>query len=144
MRRFIPLLALLSLAFAPAPLPKRHKGAGDLDKLQGTWVLTWEEAAGEPYRGPRRVIVIKGSRFRFLDEKNARVSDWSLTLDATSGPKRFDMTDLDRPASSLWGDYCVEGDVLKTSYTWQQGERPRDVNSHTLRRIFSVYQRLNR
>jgi hypothetical protein len=42
MCRFLPLLALLSLAFAPVPLPKVRPGtpSDDLKAMQGTWYRT--------------------------------------------------------------------------------------------------------
>ena len=137
-------VALLSLAFAPAPLPKHRKAEGELDKLQGTWVLTRQECAGVPDKNLRITIVIRGTRFRYLDARGATISEWSLALDTESNPKRLDMADLGRPTSSQWGVYRFEGEVLKTCCTWQMGARPADFDSRKPLRIFSVYRRIKR
>src|SRR5262249_12053598 len=61
MRRLLPVLVLLSLAFAPAPLPKGP--AADLEKMQGVWVV--ESFIGNGVRMPatqENVWTIAGSR----------------------------------------------------------------------------------
>ena len=40
------LLAALSLAFAPAPLPRLAKPKTDLQKMQGDWEMVTETIAG--------------------------------------------------------------------------------------------------
>ena len=37
MRRILPLVVLLSVAFAPAPFPKQTTSKSDLRRLQGAW-----------------------------------------------------------------------------------------------------------
>jgi uncharacterized protein (TIGR03067 family) len=134
----------LSLAFAPAPQPKPRKVKAGLEALQGTWVLTRQECAGVPDKILDTAALIDGPRFRYLDAQRNPVSTFSLALDEGSSPKRFDMKDLDRPTSSLWGVYSVEGDTLTMCYTWQQGERPPDFDGRKPRRILAVYRRLQR
>src|SRR5262249_45379198 len=46
-RRALPLLAVLSLAFAPAPLPRKER-ATDLERLRGEWKLVSLTARGLP------------------------------------------------------------------------------------------------
>jgi uncharacterized protein (TIGR03067 family) len=50
-RRVLPLLAVASLAFAPAPFPRPAKpdvSQDDLDKMQGDWVLESEMFPDNP------------------------------------------------------------------------------------------------
>ena len=43
---FLLLTTVLSLAFAPAPLPRPDTGKDDLKKMQGTWEVTAFRVAG--------------------------------------------------------------------------------------------------
>ena len=67
MRHLLTFLAVLCLAFAPAPFLKSVPSKHDLKKLQGEWVLVREShATGPPRRKRDLAAVIKGGRVTFL------------------------------------------------------------------------------
>ena len=63
MRRVLPLLAVLALAFAPAPLPKKDRQREDPTDVNGTWE-----------------IITKGDHYR---------EDYVMRLDPTVSPPAF-------------------------------------------------------
>jgi uncharacterized protein (TIGR03067 family) len=114
MRRFLPLLVLLSLAFAPAPLPKpdRRAGCADLKAMQGTWYRTSVIANGiEHERTPGGTkIVITDTHLQFPSPLDA----WTITLDAKKSPKHFDYVGNSHYTNDtiFRGIYRLEGDTL--------------------------------
>jgi uncharacterized protein (TIGR03067 family) len=88
------------------------RDAGDLKKLQGTWVLVSEREEGRPVRVANLRAVIDGNDLTyFLDGK--RSGEWHFTLDAKVRPKAIDLRRYP-PAGPLLtrAVYVLEGDTL--------------------------------
>src|ERR1700733_13562766 len=97
MRRVLPLIAVLSLSFAPAPFPKPAKPESskeDLKKMQGTWTRVSVTIQGQKVeeRPGTIAIVITGTHLQFPDP----LDGWTITVDAKKRPKVFDCL-MDRP-----------------------------------------------
>jgi uncharacterized protein (TIGR03067 family) len=146
MRRVLPLYAVLSLAFAPAPLPKPIPKA--LKAMQGHWtVQDWGFAAPKEQavllRGPwlRRkpkdeVVIIPGfaevvgSNMAF--STNGKItSRWLLHAVIDRGAGNASVLDLVQPQgrSKMQGIYKIEGDTLTICYRDPGRHRP-DVFSN--------------
>jgi uncharacterized protein (TIGR03067 family) len=81
MRRILPLLALalLSLAFAPAPFPKSRNTDStkeDMKAMQGEWAGQFADSA---------LITIVGDRMVYTSDYG-----WKFTLNAKTTPKRIE------------------------------------------------------
>src|SRR5262245_25814464 len=95
MRRYLLLFALLSLAFAPAPLP-RPDGPSDAQKLQGKWERT------HIYNGPllipekpgEVILRINGEKAAF-SRNGEEQTRWTIKLDAKTSPKGLELVGLD-------------------------------------------------
>ncbi len=137
------LPALLSVAFAPAPLPRPDAGKEDLKELQGTWLPVEEARAGRP----RRVaedwrVAIAGDRMTFLQGGVARVV-YAIALDAGKRPKAIDMRAAGE--GTFRGIYALKGDTLIVcTGTVSDLDRPKAlVPTGPLQRR-EVYQRAKR
>ena len=118
MRRALPLLAVLSLAFAPAPLPRKERTT-DLERLRGEWKLVSITLQGAPQRWLPDAVIIEGDRIRYLLGGRA-VSEWTLSLDARSSPRRCVMRGMGvaREQEIAVGVYALHGDVLRLCYRY--------------------------
>src|SRR5262249_26276642 len=88
-------LATLSLAFAPAPLPKPNRpptAKGDLRVLQGRW-LQVDVPGGAGAREPLNlVLTVTGDRFTFRRDGRV-VSEWTVRLDPAKRPGALNLHD---------------------------------------------------
>jgi len=117
-RRTVSLLALavLSLAFAPAPKRKLDPTSKeDLKKMQGHWVLTSITFEGGPAAcvGAGRMTV-SGTRMQEPWLGGKGVTEYTITLNAAKTPKKLDAV--------LRGEvlrlvYELSGDELRMCYT---------------------------
>ena len=119
MRRFLPLIAVLSLAFAPAPFPRPLKldpGKEDLKKMQGEWVEIARNSDGVPIesiRGNWSVMVV-GDRISWRHSGD-EYTRWRVTLDTSKSPRAMTLTNeapADRVGVIAHSRYRVEGDTL--------------------------------
>lgn len=96
------LLAVLCLAFAPAPFPRSRKGPpkppGD---LLGRWVQL---------DLPTRTVVIAADSMTYYNAGSSTVP-YHLTIDSTKSPKTYDLTHK-ITKSKFAGIWKVEGDIL--------------------------------
>jgi uncharacterized protein (TIGR03067 family) len=148
MRKHLALLltAGLSVAFAPAPLPRVDpRNAEDLKKLQGTWVLVSEREEGRPLRVANRRAVIDGTDLTyFVDGK--RRGEWHFTLDARARPKAIDLRRYP-PADPLLtrAVYVLEGDTLTVCINGLvPSKRPADVSGTGPLHCVEVWKRQKR
>jgi uncharacterized protein (TIGR03067 family) len=149
MRRFLPLIAILSLAFAPAPFPRPLKadpGKADLKKMQGEWeCVSWSLNGNPLVTVNRRVTAVyDGNRMSCLTNGVA-TAKWVVTLDPSKEPKRMDLKDVNAPGETLLGIYKLDGDTLTCAFRNQANtsERPTDFNPHRLMGV-EVYKRKKR
>jgi uncharacterized protein (TIGR03067 family) len=135
MRRCALLLAVASLAFAPAPFPRQ--GAGDpskedLKKMQGTWTTLRRTYSGSPLASPGELtVVFTGDRVKYLVNGVVR-TEWIMTLDAKTKPKTLDRKKVSGSGAGqiLHGVYHLDGDTLTTCYYQLRGvtdQRPTDL-----------------
>jgi uncharacterized protein (TIGR03067 family) len=141
------LLALLSLAFAPAPLPrpaKRGPNGEELKKMQGTWALVSEREEGRQLRvGNVRAVIEDNDLTFFVGGK--KTGEWTFTLNATTKPKALDMQMCPPGDLLIRAVYALEGDTL----TICQGglvprRRPADLSGQGPLGIKQVWKRVKR
>jgi uncharacterized protein (TIGR03067 family) len=149
MRRVLPLLAaILALAFAPAPFPKRQDaGAADLKTMQGAWVLVCELKNGRREEMTRECVwLIEGDRIRAsLDGKEGSTS--FIKLDGRSKPRSIDLRTQRDQASHLPGIYVLERDLLNVCLgdpNDLRKLRPRDLSGFGQSRGVWVFKRKKR
>src|SRR5262245_33350458 len=129
MRSVLPLLAVLPLAFAPAPMQKPTDQA-ELRRFHGLWVLVSEFHGSVVQSRQLRWTVSGRSVVRTDDHGTYR---WEVTLAPTATPKALDMRLLRRGRleEPLRAIYTLKGDTLTLCYDMGQSTlRPR-VDSST-------------
>jgi uncharacterized protein (TIGR03067 family) len=106
------LAAVLSLAFAPAPLPRPKKAP----PLEGTWALVSRGPAGKetPERGGVKVVIGKG-RWAFTHDGKPGAEDYELVLNDRANPKTVDLKMASGRVVAR-GILVIEGDSLKFGY----------------------------
>src|SRR4051794_35288072 len=93
-------VAVLALAFAPAPLPRRSPAQGnDSRRIQGSWVLT---DSGGPGGRDKVRWVFAADTLEIRDGFNAY--PWEYRIDPTSSPRTLDMRSV-RGGSELKAVY---------------------------------------
>src|SRR4051812_26155940 len=108
--------SLLSLAFAPAPLPKPPRALDaqdDLKKLQGAWsVIAGPTGKGRQPKDDMQVV-FAGNRMTFR-RGGAVVTDWTITLNAKATPKGIDMKRVFPVAPlTILAVYGLDGDTFQ-------------------------------
>jgi uncharacterized protein (TIGR03067 family) len=129
MRRLLLTLALLSLAFAPAPFPKSggSKGGPNLT-IQGTWRQVDSQTT----------LIVTATRFEYYTKEHGPIK-YNLRFDATKTPPTYDL--LAGETLNAVGIYKVEGQTLTVCYT--AGGSPRPTSFEEDRRHFKeVFRRL--
>jgi uncharacterized protein (TIGR03067 family) len=129
-RRSFLLAASLSLAFAPAPLPKPDTGKDDLRKMQGEWVRVRYTLAGRAVGVDNSTITIANNHLRYGSTPG--VDEWILTLEYRKKPQVFDIRSLARGSRKVFrGIYRLEGDTLTvlSRDSPAEGGRPTDFDA---------------
>jgi uncharacterized protein (TIGR03067 family) len=109
MRRVLPLLALLALAFAPAPLPRRagpDDGRRDLQAMQGTWARMIGSAA----------VTIAGDRMEYHPDHA-----WKLRLNARANPRRIEAVGIGSEVAGQTRSGIYRLEEGKLIICWGQG-----------------------
>src|SRR4051812_41349847 len=111
MRRFaLPLaLALLSLAFAPAPFPREDRRNRGGPGMEGTW------------HGFQRLEVTQTRLTYWAGNNNAT---YELRVDRTARPATYDVNEFGTGSRKFLGIYKVEGDTLTICYREPEKGRP--------------------
>lgn len=125
-RLLFALLLLASLAFAPAPLPRRdrEKAQDDLVRIQGVWDRISHN--GQP--GPRSVVEVKGDVWIAVVHGHS----WRFKFDQTARPRRVELVSIESPNSYYIGVYKFEGDTFTYSLrvNAKEEQRPLDFDLH--------------
>jgi uncharacterized protein (TIGR03067 family) len=145
MRKCVALIAGLSLAFAPAPLPRPTTTQSELKKLQGEWVRLRVVTAGRetPQGAGVTTIVIQGNGLEY--RTFGKPTKWALTLDARKKPKVFDIRGVSDGMAKYvyWGVYRLEGDTLTVCSRMGGPEsgRPADFDASKPAHYLEVFKR---
>ena len=99
----LPLLVLVSLAFAPVPTPVPPSSEIDLEIFQGKWVI-WEN-------GKKMEASVEGNQITLWSEARAFKS-CRIDLAASAKPKRLDLIEVHKIAGKV-----VDGFVWHAIYT---------------------------
>jgi uncharacterized protein (TIGR03067 family) len=133
MRRLLFAVTVLSLAFAPAPLPRRG-GRADSDTavslalLQGTWTITKLEQIKDTGRVDMgnylKEIRVESARWHFIyrEAGNAPVV-YALAVDGNKKPATFDLMVVGQDHPYGRGLIQRQGDEVKVLYGFD-GKRP--------------------
>jgi uncharacterized protein (TIGR03067 family) len=140
MPRVLPLLAVVSLAFAPAP-PPREQNKDDLTLLQGEWELVrmidQRGRVADLDADERAVLSFSGRRCSFRDGP-ANTTEWVITLDSSCTPKRIYLRypeELLKEAPHLadlgggWWIYRLETQALTIRFSGDKDGLPADFTS---------------
>jgi uncharacterized protein (TIGR03067 family) len=137
-----PLLAMPALLLIIAADPPK----GDLDRLQGTWVLVQmkregEDVPAEDLKGS--TAAYEGNRITLRDGDRVRRRG-IVTLDPTRKPKAINTWDQDGPYEdqTVPGIYELDGDTLRLCFSRPGSERPKEFTTKTAPGVlFCVYKR---
>jgi uncharacterized protein (TIGR03067 family) len=118
-------VAVFTLGFAPAPLPRRDRpraDKGDLEKMQGTWtIVKWRYNERDMGSGEYQVTVTAGHwSFTRVGEGRPR-SQWHITVNSAATPRTLDFKQAGDGTSRLDAIYRFEGDNLIVCYTQGEG-----------------------
>jgi uncharacterized protein (TIGR03067 family) len=141
MRRALPLLILMSLAFAPAPQPraKPDTTAADLKRLQGVWLRVSSPIDVRSVATSEVTVSIEGRKMSFaFDGRPTR--SWSFTLDGRPTLPCLDQGEAGFPANGiLRGIYRLDGDTLTLNS--RRGGRPDNFSGNGEGVIVEVFKR---
>lgn len=112
-----------------AKTDQQEKNQGNrtaLAELDGTWILTEVERAGQPLAAEdvaslRLTWVIKGGKLARTSTATKEQYEVTLKVDAGQQPKTIDVTDK---FGTVLGIYVVEGDTLKVCVARGKARRP--------------------
>jgi uncharacterized protein (TIGR03067 family) len=144
MRRVVPLLIVLSLGFAPAPVYREtSEELADRKKLQGTWHLTSTTDGGNPQQDRELRWIVSGNKVTLIDKDGEY--PWSFTLSPASRPKAIEMWTSVGGASGALGlkaIYALDGDTLTVSFNWNDWrKRPKDLRGLGKNQLLQVFKR---
>jgi uncharacterized protein (TIGR03067 family) len=156
MWRILPLLVLLTLAFAPAPFPRPQRRADpglSEQRVQGEWKTVSMESFtpdGRKQKHPWRVTMVrvKGRRWTFFGGDGRILANDDTALDTSTRPTSLDWYDGQRggiqgsPSPTWVGLIRLSGDTMQVIYVQGARERrptfekpPQDGFLMTLRRV---------
>jgi uncharacterized protein (TIGR03067 family) len=145
-----PLLAALSLAFAPAPLPRPGASKEDLKKMQGRWNLVACQCGGRPTGMPLEgeacfAIIIVGNRLTYR-VGTGEGDEWLVTLRGAISPAGLDMQTTKKSATitKIKAVYSLKGDTLIVCHNNGSGDRPRTIDSRESGHWVEVFKRPKR
>ena len=115
-RLFLLVALTLTVAFAPAPLPRRAQSeADDAQKLQGVWLTS---DSGRPVE-----LAIVGARWTF--SRGGRVtSEWTAKLAPATTPRQVDLTNVRQGDDVIQAIYRLDGGELTFAYEAGSSGRP--------------------
>jgi uncharacterized protein (TIGR03067 family) len=127
MRRVVPIVVVLSLGFAPAPVFRERPGShsDDLKAMQGRWVLAYALRDGEREEVTGEVVWVSkdDSITATLDGKGGSTTFFEMGIRTT--PRSIDLRDVRGGVESAPGRYSVGKDTLKVC---RDETRPADLS----------------
>ncbi len=130
MRRVLPLLAVLCLAFAPAPFPRRERERLAPTDVKGTWLIeSWvENGRPEPYVARQYVVHLTRDKYDFVSIKGEGTMHFKLVLHPDVKPHGFELRCDGHPG--FVGSYRLEREKLTLIFTsgGKFTDRPTDFN----------------
>ena len=142
MRQLLPLLAVLCLAFAPAPFPRPDRPA-DLRKLEGEWVLVSLTSGGVTDH-PRKWLFISGHSLSITAAGSAYVSRYRFTLNPKASPPNIDLRMFhgNTVTHRMNSSYLLRGDELLICYHLAARDRqPAEVSGRKPGTCLMVFKR---
>jgi uncharacterized protein (TIGR03067 family) len=128
MRRILPLLIVLSLGFAPAPVYRgKDDTRTDLEKMQGSWVRVSYSSCGRWSPDGKTIIEFAGDHMTMsLNGKD----EWVAEIDPKTNPKRIDQKGYSERVKSyqFMGVYRLDGDTLMIATRQGSSEEDRPMN----------------
>jgi uncharacterized protein (TIGR03067 family) len=108
----------------------KEEAKQELDKLQGTWILTSVETKGQELPKEKikpNTLVIKGDKFIRSSDGNP-LPEATFTIDPTKKPKWIDQVFKDKEGKPVTrpGLYELDGDTLKLAF---DKERPKELKT---------------
>jgi uncharacterized protein (TIGR03067 family) len=142
MRRILPLLALLSLAFAPAPFPKPKKQVDGLKALEGKWKILSRTHEGRNVSHVVDTVEVTAGRWTYYNATRTWSAAWTVSLAGKGGPPWSFDTKAEKSNSVSFGVFDIKGDTLTRCYTRTTTDRPKDFDGSKPGRWLEVYQRI--
>src|SRR5262245_63492521 len=130
-RLLVLLAAVLSLAFAPAPFPRRERPAAvkeELNRLHGIWELVCESHGGRPQ-------FLRQLRWAFIGDNLVQADDhgltrWRVKLELGRRLKGIDLesrSEKSSPDHFPAAGYVLEDDTLWVCYDLTLAGRPKHL-----------------
>lgn len=128
LRLLILSTAILAVAFAPAPFPKKDREVRKtlLEQMQGWWAHTAETQDGRPGQLFGLRVHVEGNKLQYY--VNQGVADgWTIKVDPSTKPPSLDKMSLTSKDYVIQSRVSVEGDVMKIAWI-HSNERPPDLS----------------
>ncbi len=129
------LWLILALGVPLAADAKEEAAMKELQKMEGTWLVTLlelngEKATEEQNQRPQIKLLVKGDKYTVYHGEE-RVVEGTLKLDPTKKPKTMDIIADDGPNKGLamQGIYELEGDTMKVCFAQLRQERPSEFRT---------------
>jgi uncharacterized protein (TIGR03067 family) len=137
-------VALLMVLLFPliASSADAKDGAKDIDKMQGTWLKSEAELAGEKYPDEIRKsikLVIKDDKYT-VTVGNERPDKGTMKLDPSANPKTMDIASTDGPnkGKTFLTIYEIDGDTLRVCYDLSGKSRPTEFKTKPKTQLYLV------
>jgi uncharacterized protein (TIGR03067 family) len=129
MRYVVPLIAVLTMAFAPVPFPKTTKPdrRADLEKLRGSWVRVSYSSGGQRFSDGDTIVEFAGNCMTMC---RGGKSEWVVRIDPKKNPKHINLKGVSDPVENcrFVGVYRLDGDTLIIACCHGSTETDRPMN----------------